>query len=298
MKSEPITIVTCSYGPDARRCRLLCQSVDRFVPTTIEHCIIVPRRDYPLFSDLHRGRRRVYVTEDIVPGHFYHLPAARKLWLGPGGWPVRGWIMQQVTKLSANHVANTELLLFADSDLELIRPLDEGLLRRNDELRLHRIPGAKDTAEHLQWHHRAARLLGEPPRYFGSDYVGQLITWRRSNLEGLQAHLEAVHGTPWYRPVARSLKFSEYILYGAYVEHVLGKAGNGHFYCDDDICHCCWIPDDAARLAAGTAVVSPRAQAILLQSNLGLRANQEALLLSRARQQIDQPDVLQRSLTP
>lgn len=286
MNTTQMTIVTCSYAPDAERCRRLCQSIDRFVPGSIEHLIIVPRRDYPLFSDLHRGRRRVHVTEEVVPGNFYHLPAARKLWLGPGAWPVRGWIMQQITKLSANYAVDTEVMMFADSDLELIRPLDPELLLRGEQLRLHRIPGAMDTGEHLRWHHRAARLLGQSPRYFGSDYVGQLITWRRSNLKGLQTHLEAVHGSPWYRPVAHSLRFSEYILYGSYVEHVLGRAQSGHFYCENDICHCCWSPDDAARLAAGTAVVSSRAQAILLQSNLGLRADQEAELLSRARQPI------------
>lgn len=286
MYSASITIITCSYGPDAQRCRRLCRSIDSFVPSTIEHCIIVPRRDYPLFRDLHNGRRRVHVTEEVVPGNFHHLPIARRLWLGPGAWPVRGWIMQQVTKLSANHAVDTELMLFADSDLQLIRPLDETLLLSDDRLRLHRVPDVMSTGEHLQWHHRAARLLGEQPRYFGSDYVGQLITWRRSNLEGLQAHLEAVHGMPWYRPVARSVTFSEYILYGAYVEHVVGKARNGHFYCPDDICHCCWFPADAARLGNGTAVVSSRAQAILLQSNLGLRADQEAALLARARQHI------------
>jgi hypothetical protein len=287
MTSAPITIVTCSYGPDASRCRRLCRSIDRFVPATIEHCIIVPRRDYPLFRDLHSGRRRVHVTEEVVPGKFRHLPTARKMWLGPGAWPVRGWIMQQVTKLSANHAVDTELMMFADSDLELIRPLDETLLLDGGQLRLHRVPGAMSTGKHLQWHHRAARLLGKQPRYFGSDYIGQLITWRRSNLEGLQAHLENVHGTPWYRPVARSVTFSEYILYGAYVEHVMGKARNGHFYCADDICHCCWLAADAARLANGTAVISSRAQAILLQSNLGLRVDQEAALLSRAQQNIN-----------
>ncbi len=287
MNSANITIVTCSYGPDASRCRRLCRSIDRFVPSTIEHCIIVPRRDYPLFRDLHSGRRRVYVTEEVVPGNFQHLPAARKLWLGPGAWPVRGWIMQQVTKLSANHAVDTELMMFADSDLELIRPLDETLLLDDGQLRLHRVPGAMSTGTHLQWHHRAARLLGEQPRYFGSDYVGQLITWRRSNLEGLQARLEDVHGMPWYRPVARSLKFSEYILYGAYVEHVLGKARSGHFYCAEEICHCCWFPADAARLGNGTAVISSRAQAILLQSNLCMRADQEAALLARAQQHIN-----------
>ena len=116
MTSAPITIVTCSYGPDASRCRRLCRSIDRFVPATIEHCIIVPRRDYPLFRDLHSGRRRVHVTEEVVPGKFRHLPTARKMWLGPGAWPVRGWIMQQVTKLSANFATDAELIVFADPD--------------------------------------------------------------------------------------------------------------------------------------------------------------------------------------
>ena len=283
MTTNKLTIVTCSYGPDILRCRRLCNSIDRFVPASVEHCIIVPRRDYPLFRDLHTGRRRVHVTEEVVPGNFRQLPVAKKLWLAPGPWPVRGWLMQQITKLSANFAVDTEYLLFADSDLEMIRPLDEDLLLRNDRLRLHRIPGAMNTGEHLQWHHRAATLIGEQPRYFGGDYVGQLITWRSSNLAHLQEHLEAIHGTPWYHPIARSLTFSEYVLYGAFVDSTLTIESSGHFHCADEICHCCWVPADVTRLQEGKDIIESRAQAVLLQSNLGLLPDQEETLLAQVR---------------
>jgi hypothetical protein len=286
MTSEHLTIITCSYGPDAQRCRRLCRSVDRLVPGNIEHCIIVPRRDYRLFSDLQNARRRIATTEDVVPGGFRHLPIAKKMWLSPDAWPVRGWIMQQITKLSAPFAADTELLLFADSDLEFIRVLNDTFIYRDERLRLHRIPGAAQDKLHRDWHGRTAQLLGSNARDFGSDYVGQLITWRRSNLQALHAHLELIHGQPWYLPIAHSLKFSEYTLYGAYVEHVLGMEHNGHFYCADDICHCCWFAADAQMLRNGTAVISDRAQAVLLQSNLGLGADQEAELLAAAQHRI------------
>lgn len=284
MNNETLSIVTCSYAPDAWRCRRLCDSVDRFVPEHIEHCVIVPRRDLSLFSDLQGGRRRLLATEDTVPAGFRQLPFSSRWWLSPEGLPVRGWIMQQITKLSADRAVNSELILFADSDLTFIRPYDETLYYRCGELRLHRIPNEKSQGQHLRWHHRAASLLGEEPRYFGSDYVGQLITWRRSNLMSLQGHLEAFHRSPWHRPVARSLRFSEYVLYGAYVEHVLGQSQSRHFYCEEDACHCCWFAQDAERLGSDNFGINPHAQALLVQSNIGLQAHQEAALLTMVQQ--------------
>jgi hypothetical protein len=286
MTDEQLTIVTCSYGPDAKRCERLCRSVDRMVPRDIEHCIIVPRRDYQLFRNLQSDRRRVLVTEDVVPGGFFHLPIARKMWLSPDLWPVRGWIMQQITKLSASFAVNSELILFADSDIEFIRSLNKRLIYRGEQLRLHRVPEAMQEGTHRHWHNQAAQLLGQKPRYFGSDYVGQLITWRRSNLQALHRHIENTHSKPWYQPIAHSLRFSEYILYGAFVEHVVGIENSGHFFCHDDICHCCWLPSHANSLRNGTAVISHRAQAILLQSNMGLKAEQEEELFSAAQQAI------------
>lgn len=270
MTFETLAIVTCSYALDEERCRRLCRSVDRFVPTIIEHHLIVPRRDYHLFSDLNSGRRRVSTVEDVVPGKFRQIPFLQKWWIDSKGWPVRGWIMQQITKLSANHAVNAEVILFADSDTAFIRPFDLALFWQQGKVRLHRIPGAKNQGRHLKWHHRAANLLGLKPTYFGSDYIGQMITWRRSVLEGLQAHLTSVHHVPWYQSVARSTHFSEYILYGGYVEKIVGPIKGRHFFCTEDPCHCCWFSEDAEALVNGSVSINPLAQAILLQSNLGM----------------------------
>lgn len=289
MTTDRTAIVTCSYEPDSFRCRRLCTSIDRYVPDNIEHCLIVPRRDYHLFHDLCSARRTVHFVEDIVPGDFVHIPIVNKWWLGKRGHLVRGWIMQQMTKLSSDHITDAELLLFADSDLQFIRPFDQNLIRRGELLRLHSVNGAGQHGVHLRWHHRAAKLLGTTPRYFGSDYIGQLVSWRRSNLSSLKTHLEHIHGRPWYELVASCFHFSEYILYGAFCEHFLESERNGHFNCADDICHCCWFPADAEELRSGVAVVNARVQALLLQSNLGLNPRQEAQLLSVAKNQLGTP---------
>ena len=118
--------------------------------------------------------------------------------------------------------------------------------------------------------------------YFGSDYVGQLISWRRSNLVALHRHIEQTQGRAWHVAVSRSLDISEYILYGSFVEHVLGDERNGHFYESVDLCHCCWFDYQAQALLEGSGAVSPHAVALLLQSNLGLAPAQERAVLQAA----------------
>src|SRR5690242_7580212 len=42
-------IVTASYGPDFERCRLLCETIDRFVTGMSQHYILVEERDVAQF---------------------------------------------------------------------------------------------------------------------------------------------------------------------------------------------------------------------------------------------------------
>lgn len=279
--NNEMALITCSYAPDFQRCHRLCQSIDRWVPGDIAHRVIVPARDLPLFRPLENARRSVLAVEDVVPGPFWQLPRTNKWWVDQHGWPVRGWIMQQVTKLSANHASCAEHLIFADSDLVFVRPFKREDVLNGDKLRLHRIPGAMSEGEHLKWHHQAADLLGLERQYFGSDYIGQLITWRRSQLEGLQAHLEYTQNRPWYRGIARSLRVSEYILYGAYIDGVVGLENSGHEGISHDLCHCCWFREEADALANKKTTLREDAVALLLQSNLGLTDEDENNLIDR-----------------
>jgi hypothetical protein len=280
--NQALAIITCSYGPDLERCKRLCASVDNYVPADIGHILIVPPRDLHRFSALATGRRRVLTTSDVLPAQFRQLPGSDKLWMDKRCWPIRGWVMQQLVKLSANRATDAELLLFADSDLQFLRGFDAKAFYRDDKLRLHRVPDAMNEGRHRRWHSRAGTLLGDNRDYFGSDYVGQLITWRRSNLVALQRYIEESVGKPWHIAVSRSLDISEYILYGSFVEHVLGKEQNGHFYDSRDLCHCCWFAYQAQDLLEGKSTVSPDAVALLVQSNLDFEPSQESAILQAA----------------
>jgi hypothetical protein len=284
--TEELHIITCSYGPDLERCRRLCETIDRFVPWRIRHSLIVPKRDLEKFAALANGRRDVRSTENTLPGRFRQLPGTQKWWLDGQGWPVRGWIVQQLTKMSADRVTDAPNLLFADSDIQFIRSFDESDVLQGGRLRLHHIPGAKQSGVHLTWHQRAGALLGKPREYAGADYVGQLITWRREHLRNMKSHIESVTRRPWHRAVGRTLRFSEYILYGMYVDHVLAHADDGHYRCDEDLCHCCWFAEDAHDLAQGQSRISAGAVALLLQSNLGLAAGEEAAIADLALEQL------------
>lgn len=280
--NQILEIVTCSYRPDLERCSRLCASIDEFVDPTIVHTLLVPRRDREAFTSLENHRRRVLAVEAVVPGRYRQLPFSEKLWIDAWGWPLRGWVMQQLVKLSVSEAVGAELIVFADSDLQFIRPLAKERIFSGGKLRLHRVPCSMNEGRPLRWHARAAELLGESRDYFGSDYVGQLITWRRSNLVALHAHIESVTGRPWHTVFARSLDISEYILYGSFAEHVLGLETAGHFPEATDLCHCCWFDHQAQGLLNGTIEVAPEALALHVQSNLKLTPEHERAVFASA----------------
>lgn len=280
--SDQLALITCSYGPDLDRCKRLCESVDRFIDPTYEHVLIVPKRDLKKFSILSNERRKVISVESVVPEHFVQLPFSNKWWLGAWGFPTRGWVMQQITKLSAGFSTEAKTLMFVDSDLQFIRPLDLSSINRSERTRLHSIPGDMDYGVHLKWHSKAGELLGCDTSYAGSDYVGQLITWNRETLLEMLETISRQTGTSWTRAIARSLTVSEYILYGMYVTRVIGINDSKHYETSKDLCHCCWDSYSAQAVSNGTANVDPAAIAVLIQSNLSYSTDEESELIEKA----------------
>jgi hypothetical protein len=251
--SNEVCLVTVSYRGDLELARDLCASIDRFADPEIEHAVVVPRSDLPLFSPLAAGTRRIIAVEDVLPEGYRRLPVPshitlgrykrliREIWWGPTGL-VRGWIVQQILKLSAPAITSRNVIVFADSDIVLVRRVSAGLFAAENMVRLYRVPGAtEDSTMHQEWHTVSARLLGLlPTRYFGADYIGNLITWRRDVILQLRAHLTAVAGKRWDKLITREKAFSEYILYGIFAEHVLGLHHCGHFSTSQDLVHAGW----------------------------------------------------------
>ena len=238
--ARDVALVTVSYRGDLELARDLCRSVDEFLVAGAEHILVVPRADLALFEPLAGGRRRLVAVEDVLPRGFVRVPAPRKvklggferrvreIWAWPGG-VIRGWIVQQIVKLAAPTYTDREIIVFADSDIVLIAPLTADRLTGDGLVRLYGVPGAAaDLVTHIRWHDVSARLLGIDPRgYLGADYIGNLITWRRTTLLRLQRQLSDVaNGRRWDKVVARQHHFSEWTLYGIFADLVLPDPGN------------------------------------------------------------------------
>lgn len=274
MSINQIAIVTPSYEGDLERCRLTVDSVNRFVSKEIHHYLVIDRRDMPLFKQFEGPRTSIVTAEDLLPWWIFRIPKVRKVWMSLKTMPVRSWIVQQLMKLSVASQIDSDVFCFVDSDVAFIRPTGLDAFVSGGKVRLFRRPGHANLLGHQRWHRSSARLLGiEAKNYFGSDFIGNMITWRRDCLLAMQQRIEQVTGKHWLRAVASELHVSEYILYGIYCEFVAGIDQVGHVAQSHDLCHCSWDyefngPEDINRFFDHP--MADNIRAILVQSNLGL----------------------------
>ncbi|MBX2852837.1 MAG: hypothetical protein KTR15_13965 [Phycisphaeraceae bacterium] len=239
MLRSDLCLVTPSYRPDLERCKALCASVQRFVDPEIEHVLIVPRRDRAAFEPLANHRTRIETVESVLPFKAMQVPFQRRWWLTGCSLPVRGWIMQQLTKFAAYNAVKTDAMVFVDSDLIFIRPFTADRAWHAGKLRMHRKPCPAPQPTHARWNHDSCRLLGLPESdWCGADYIGPMATWHCQTVRDLLDHISSKAGKPWYRVLANMLHLSEYMLYGLYVEHTL--KGEGHHYDESNLTHCSW----------------------------------------------------------
>ncbi|MGB3308548.1 MAG: DUF6492 family protein [Nodosilinea sp.] len=262
-------LVTPSYGPDYERCRLLVESVGNCSQTPVRHYIIVDQRDYSQFKSLANGSAEILTVESLLPVWIHRIPLVRKAWLSFKTPPIRNWILQQLVKLSFAECAPEQTTIFVDSDVAFIRPFDLTNFSRQGQTRLFRVPEFY-TPEFDPLYAAAYRLLGlEGDRSGGMrpNYIGNLISWRQSNVKALRDHLERVWDRPWLETLARSKTLSEYILYGVFVDQVLGESAN-HFYDWSPLCHEYWppLPLSDQQLAEFFAATQPSHIAIMVSS--------------------------------
>lgn len=226
-----LTMITPSYARDLELCRDLRASVERFAPT-VEHRIIVPRSDVVEFATMAGGAARIVDVQDVMPRGLRKLPGVN-MWLNLRSPlpPVRGWIAQQIVKLAAVASVETDFALVVDSDVEFVRAIDGATFAPGGRLPLYRLPGAVTPAlpRHLTWHAVARRLLGLPPTDATvlPDYICWPCAWDPAIVRDMLRRVESCTGRDWADAVGRELHFSEMILYGVYVDEVLGTEASG-----------------------------------------------------------------------
>ncbi len=302
MTAETFAIATPSYAVDLQRCILLCASIDRYVSGHRMHYLLVEDRDAALFRHLEGPKRRIIIESQLLPSWLTSWPdplsfGRRRVWTGAGALarrvpPLRGWHAQQLRKLALPLLVGEDVLLFADSDVIFLKPFDLARLSDGAGTRMFRAPGAVHAGmvEHVRWHETAAAMLGRPaPSLPAADYITHLVSWRGDNVRALIAHIEAVSGRHWIASVAADRCFSEYMIYGRFIETVLGVEASGHVFDEADLARSFWSHDDIAagglnsleeQLAGGQVAVG--VQSFLGEPIERLRLIFEAMSVARA----------------
>lgn len=228
MGSRPeLAVLTPSYGPDAELCRELNRSVLRWMPENVIHHIVVPGQDIPLFRMLLNSRTEIHEAGEFLPSSMWKAPGVN-LWINRSHpWPpVRGWIAQQLIKLSASATLKADAVLLVDSDMVMVAPTDIESFRKDGLLEMYRNPGAIHSGlpRHRVWLESARALLGLDPPETGTltDYICWPCVWDPEIVRATLQRVEDVSGRPWQSAIGSQLHFSEMMLYGTYVDEVQG----------------------------------------------------------------------------
>jgi hypothetical protein len=249
------------------------------------HYLLVEDRDVPLFKDLEGPRRRILPESQLLPGWLRPWPdplslGRRRLWTGLRALarrlpPLRGWHAQQLRKFAVARVCPEDVFLFADSDMLFVRPFDVSGLERDGAIRLYSKPDAitADMLErHVPWCENAASLLGlGPPVFPCPDYIN-MVSWRREVVLGLLDGIERESGEDWVSALARRRRFSEYVIYGTYVERLVGLEAARHWAAPQELCKYYWFSEDMVgfeRLESFEDVLEPGQVAVAVQSFIG-----------------------------
>ena len=229
-----LAIVTTTYKNDLEWCRILCESIDRFVPDGIMHYLFVEERDIGLFRGLENERRRIISQKEIIPWWMLRIPfriGGHNFRISPVTLPVRGWIAQQVVKLGIFEVLDEDVFLCLDSEAFFFRPFDPSSLFMGEKVMMVRHEEPWDWPNAKVYYRAAHDLLGiEPDGNPMKRYMSVQFVFRKEVLKELAEKLKAKNiFRSWKIALFNTTRFSEYTLYGIFVERVTGFENSGHF---------------------------------------------------------------------
>ena len=223
----PVALLTPTYGRDLEICTLLCESVDRHVTSFSKHYLLVPDCDLSLFAPLASDRRIIIPASSFLPDWLRPLPRMiqrkrRQFWWSLRAKPVNGWHVQQILKIAATIALPYERFCILDSDSVFFRDFDLARFQQPNAIPLLRIADAvtADQPRHSRWLETSHQLIGlSTPPFPAPDFIGHIIFWDKETTRALAERIEAVTGMSWIEALCRTREFSEYLLYGFFVEN-------------------------------------------------------------------------------
>jgi hypothetical protein len=224
---NPVALLTPTYGRDLELCTLLCESVDRHVTSFSKHYLLVPDSDLPLFAHFESERREVIPASRFLPHWLRPLPRViqrkrRQYWWSFRTKPVSGWHVQQYLKIAATMSLPYERYCILDSDIVFFRDFDLSQFEVPNPIPLFSLPDEVISSQprHSRWVETSHELLGLPtPPLPASDFIGHIIFWDRQTTHAMVSKIEAVTNLHWIEALCRTREFSEYMLYGYFVQN-------------------------------------------------------------------------------
>jgi hypothetical protein len=244
---HPVALLTPTYRHHLELCTLLCESVDRHVSSFSKHYLLVPDCDLALFAPLASKRRIVLPASWFLPTWLRPLPRLvrrkhRQFWWSLRTRPVSGWHIQQILKIAASMELASSRYCILDSDIVFFRDIDLSrfgtpnpipLLTRRNEVTA-KLPG------HARWVETSHQLLDLPtPPLPADDFIGHIIFWDQETVRAMAARIEASTGLTWTDALCRVREFSEYMLYGYFVQNEASFSA-GHNPVSDTPCVSYW----------------------------------------------------------
>lgn len=280
---QDFAIFTKTYKGDRHHFARLCESMDKHMPE-VTHYVLVDHSDLELFAHYASDRRQIVDCQTILPQFFeLDLPRRRLWWKFPAKL-VRGWIYQQLIKIGFTATLKEQAVMLVDSDVTFLRPITTNDLYIDGRVKFYRAPDRADGPQFEQWHRIAQRCLGVPETgYPGFDYIIPAIPISPEVMRAMIDRIENVSGKDWAAALYGHFRFSEYVLYGNFVDKVAGPHQDLVHATSETSCHCSWDYDldDQAGLDAFADELAPHHNCVVLQSNLGLPQAQRDAIMAR-----------------
>ena len=234
---NPVALLTPTYGRDLELCTLLCESVDRHVTSFSKHYLLVPDCDFELFAHFESEHRTVLAASQFLPKWLRPLPRVvqrkrRQYWWSFRTKPVSGWHVQQFLKIAATNTLPHQRYCILDSDIVFFRNFDLARFEHPNPIPLLSMPNEVIATQprHSRWVVTSHQLLGLPvPPLPASDFIGHIIFWDQQTTRAMASRIEAVSGLDWMETLCKTREFSEYMLYGYFVQNdARFAAGHSH----------------------------------------------------------------------
>jgi len=201
------------HRSDYERFALLRLTLDRFWSGGIIHVIVRPEDVNSTAAILDNGRRFHLVNENLLIGSA--AAALRELTRHSSvfGFGSAGWLIQQILKLAASSMVQSDFYLTLDADCLLVRAVSrQALVRNNRGLVEYGKPNQR-----IAWYKASSHILGLPPTVPERNVSVTPFVLHTSTARALTERLAKLanvrNSTSWQQMLLRRRGWTEYSLY-------------------------------------------------------------------------------------